>query len=308
MSTHTRSLRGTIGWKLASAGLLTALTLSACQFGTTEGDTEDVAPTADTNDDTNDDTPVADDTDTTEGTDGDAVEATAVADDSDATEGPASTDDDTDSDGDGDADGDNDSDSDTDGDTDGDADGDADSGGDSDAAPGEVAAPGSEFEVGDTVTTHVQALEEGEEYYGYATVATTVVAVEEGDKSLFEEAENSEDFAGYTPWFVTVEHEWLTYEGNPNNNMIPTLVGFNESGGQVGTVINRTWSEGIPGCELDLPLEKDVGGTATSCHVFSVPDDEAVGSVGWRGDDWADGGGSAMDNPYYDDPVLWHVP
>lgn len=283
MTTHTKSQRGSISWKFAGAGLLTALALSACQVGTTE-EPEAVAPTEETNaDDTNetDDAPVADDTDTTEGTD-----------DTDTTEGPAVTED---TDGDDDTDGDGDDD--TDGDTDGDV-----------AAPGEVAAPGTEFQVGDTVTTHVQAGEEGEEYYGYATLATTVVAVEAGDKALFEDAENSEDFEGYTPWFATVEHEWLTYEGNPNSNMIPTLVGFNESGGQVGNVINQTWSAGIPGCELDMPLEKGVGGTATNCHVFAVPDNEAVGSVGWRGDDWADGGGSAMDNPYYDDPVLWLVP
>lgn len=185
---------------------------------------------------------------------------------------------------------------------------DEDTGGAGDAAPGEVPAPGTEFRVGDTVTTHVQALDPGDEYYGYATLATTVTEVEPGDPALFEDASNAADFAGYTPWFVQVEFEWLTYEGAPNSTMTPTVVAFNEAGGEVSPVINSTWSAGIPGCELDLPDEKGVGETGSSCTVFAVPDGESIGAVGWRGDDYADGGGSAMDNPYYDEPVLWVVP
>lgn len=174
-------------------------------------------------------------------------------------------------------------------------------------ASGEVPEPGTEFAIGDTVTTHVQALQEGDEYYGYATLATTVTAAEQADPSLFTEAENAADFAGYVPWFVTVDHEWLTYEGTPNSNMIPTLVAFNSSGGELSSVRNATWTAGIPGCEIEMPDEKKAGETASNCHVFAVPEGEEIGSVGWRGDDYADGGGSAMDNPYYDEPVIWTV-
>lgn len=174
-------------------------------------------------------------------------------------------------------------------------------------ASGEVPAPGTEFAVGDTVTTHVQALEEGDEFYGYATLATTVTAVEQADPTLFTEAENADDFKGYVPWFVTVEHEWLTYEGTPNKNMIPSVVAFNSSGGEVSPVRNAAWGSGIPGCEIELPDDKGVGETASECHVFAVPEGEQIGSVGWRGDDNADGGGNVMDNPYYEDPVIWTV-
>ena len=177
----------------------------------------------------------------------------------------------------------------------------------SSAQPGEVPPPGTEVAVGDTVTTHRQALEQGEEYYGFATLATTVTEVTEGDTALFEEAENAEDFVGYTPWYASAEHEWLTYEGEPNDNMIPNLVAFNSEGGEISPVINSTWSAGIPGCTVDIPDEKGVGEVATDCAVFAVPDGETIASIGWRGDDIIDGGGSASDNPYYDDPVLWTV-
>lgn len=177
------------------------------------------------------------------------------------------------------------------------------------AASGEVPPPGSEFEVGDTVTTHVQTSgEPDDEFFGYATLATTVTSVEKGDPELFESAENAADFEGLTPWYVHVEHEWLTYEGQPNSNMIPRLGAQNEEGGEIGAVLNSTWSAGIPGCELQMPDEKAVGETAVDCHVFAVPDDAAVGAVVWNGDDYADGDGIASDNPYWDEPVLWLVP
>lgn len=176
-------------------------------------------------------------------------------------------------------------------------------------AAGEIPEPGAEFEVGDTVTTHVQTFgEPGDQYFGYATLATTVTLVKEGDKVLFESADNAADLAGYTPWFVMVEHEWLTYEGEPNNNMIPRLGALNESGGELSPVINSTWSAGVPDCAIEMPAEKGVGEKATNCHVFAVPDGEAVRAVTWTGDDYADGGGIASDNPYWDDPVLWLVP
>lgn len=174
-------------------------------------------------------------------------------------------------------------------------------------ASGEVPAPGTTVTVGETLTTHVQALEQGEEYYGFATLATTVTDASPADPALFEEAENAEDLAGYVPWYVTAEHEWLTYEGTPNSNMIPSLVAFNAEGGEVSPIVNATWSAGIPGCTVDLPDDKGVGKTATTCDVFAVPESEEIASVGWRGDDYADGGGSAAGNPYYEDPVLWTV-
>lgn len=174
-------------------------------------------------------------------------------------------------------------------------------------ASSEVAQPGTEVQVGETATTHVQALEEGDEFYGFATVGTTVTDVAAGDPALFEQADNAADFAGLTPWYVSAEHEWLTFEGEPNANMVPPLVGFNSSGGEVSPVINSTWSAGIPGCEPDIPDAKQAGETATSCLVLAVPEGESVASVGWRGDDYADGIGSD-ENPYEDDPVLWLVP
>ena len=170
-----------------------------------------------------------------------------------------------------------------------------------------VPAPGSVFDVGDTVTTHVQALEPGEELYGRATLATTVTSISMGDGSLFASAANAEEFQGFSEWYVQVEHEWLTFEGEPQANMVPTIVGYTDSGLEVRAVYNATDLSGIPGCSIDLPPTEDrgVGETASDCKVFAIPDGLTLESVGWQGDDKIDGDGVASDNPYYDDPVLW---
>ena len=178
---------------------------------------------------------------------------------------------------------------------------------DTDHSDDGVPAPGSVFDVGDTVTTHVQALEPGEELYGRATLATTVTSISMGDGSLFASAANAEEFQGFSEWYVQVEHEWLTFEGEPQANMVPTFVGYTDSGLEVRAVYNATDLSGIPGCSIDLPPTEDrgVGETASDCKVFAIPDGLTLESVGWQGDDKIDGDGVASDNPYYDDPVLW---
>lgn len=262
--------------RLAAAGALTSLVLAGCQAGVVD-DTETPEPVPGDSAPTTEEPTPEDAATTEEPTTEDPTTEEPT------TDGTAVTDQPTDSDG----------------STAGPAGG--------DAAPGEIPPPGAEFEVGDTITTHVQAGQEGDQYYGYATLATTVTSVEPGDPSLFEQAENAADFAGLTPWFVTVETEWLTYEGEPNANMLPSVIAFNKSGGDVSPVLNSTWSAGIPGCELEMPDEKGVGEVASQCRVFAVPDGEAIGAVGWTGDDTADAGEDGR-NPYWDEPVLWLVP
>lgn len=267
--------------RLAAAGALTSLALAGCQAGVVN-DAETPTPVQTDAAPTTEEPPTEESTEE-EPTTEEPVADEPTTDDVEATEDPADA---------------------TDESTEAPSD---DAGGGAGATPGEIPSPGAEFAVGDTITTHVQAGQEGEEFYGYATLATTVTTVEEGDPALFEQAENAADFDGLTPWFVTVETEWLTYEGQPNANMLPTFAAFNDGGGEVSPVINSTWSAGLPECELDMPDEKGVGGVATQCRVYAVPEGESVGAVGWTGDDTADADADGR-NPYWDDPVLWLVP
>lgn len=269
-TTHTRRASSrSSALRLAAAGAVAALALAGCQAGVVEEDTTPVAEPAPTEEETVEDATTEETATEEQTTEEETTEEETTQDDGEPT--------------------------------------DEDEPGA--AASGEVPPPGSEFTVGDTVTTHVQTSgEPDDQYFGYATMATTVTSVERGDPDLFASAENAADFEGLTPWFVHVEHEWLTYEGEPNSNMIPRLGARNEDGGEVSTVLNSTWSAGIPGCELQMPDEKGVGETAVNCHVFAVPDNAAIGAVVWNGDDYADGDGIASDNPYWDEPVLWVVP
>lgn len=176
------------------------------------------------------------------------------------------------------------------------------------AAEGEVPDPGTAVQVGDAVTLHVQALEEGDEYYGYALVSTTVTEIVEADTGLFEQAANAADFLGLSPWFVKVDFEWTTYEGKPNSNMLPRIGAVNSSGGELSPVLNSTWSAGIPGCEIEMPDQKGVGERASNCIVFAVPEGESIGAAVWRGDDTIDGYGTSDGNEYYADPIRWELP
>lgn len=173
---------------------------------------------------------------------------------------------------------------------------------------GEVPEPGTSVQVGETVTLHKQAGEEGEEYYGHALVATTVTEVAPFAENIFEQAANAGDFAGLTPWLVKVDFEWTTYEGQPNNNMLPRIGAVNSAGGELSPVITSTWSVGIPGCQVEMPDEKGVGEKASNCIVFAVPNGESIGAATWRGDDYIDGYGTSDGNEYYADPVRWEVP
>lgn len=191
-----------------------------------------------------------------------------------------------------------------------DEDADADAGEAGGAGSGEVAAPGTTVSVGDTLVTHVQALDEGDDYYGFATVATTVVSVEQGDPEFWQIAANAEEFDGYIPWFVKSEFEWLTYEGQPNSNMLPNLYAYDGAGEMILAVGTSDWTQGIPDCEIEIG-EKGQGGTATNCQVYALPEGQEITAVGWEGDDYADGnysqGNENRENPYQADPVLWTV-
>lgn len=173
---------------------------------------------------------------------------------------------------------------------------------------GEVPAPGTAVQVGETVTLHKQAGQEGDQYYGNALVATTVTEVAPFAENIFEQAANAADFAGLTPWVVKVDFEWTTYEGQPNDNMLPRIGAVNSSGGELSPVLTSSWSVGIPGCQLEMPDEKGVGESASNCIVFAVPSGESIGAAVWRGDDSIDGYGTSDGNEYYADPIRWEVP
>lgn len=174
-------------------------------------------------------------------------------------------------------------------------------------AGGSVPPPGTTVKVGDTITTHVQVLEPADQYYGRATMATTVTEAAPGDPQFWQQASNAEEFDGFVPWFVKVEYEWLTFEGEPNANMISPLTAYTAPGAEAIKVGNSDWTQGIPGCTVDIPDVKEVGAVATNCYLYAVPEGNSLYAVGWQGDEKIDGGGSLGDSPYWDNPVLWEV-
>ncbi|MCT1385391.1 hypothetical protein M4D54_07090 [Brachybacterium sp. p3-SID1565] len=165
----------------------------------------------------------------------------------------------------------------------------------------ELAAPGTEVPVGEAATIHVQVLEEGEEYYGYGVVSTTVTEIVEGDPAIIEQFDEDDqaDLEGMTPWYVKAEHEILSFEGDPNADMTPSLEVQDAEGNRltVGISFGGNLDDD---CDLQLFDQAEPGATASTCDVVFT-DGEPPARVAWEGDDKADGD----DNPYEDAPVVW---
>lgn len=168
-------------------------------------------------------------------------------------------------------------------------------------ADAELAAPGTEVPVGEAATIHVQVLEEGEEYYGYGVVSTTVTEIVEGDPAIIEQFDEDDqaDLEGMTPWYVKAEHEILSFEGDPNADMTPSLEVQDAEGNRltVGISFGGNLDDD---CDLQLFDQAEPGATASTCDVVFT-DGEPPARVAWEGDDKADGD----DNPYEDAPVVW---
>lgn len=181
----------------------------------------------------------------------------------------------------------------------------SDAGGDEQAggsgADAELAAPGTEIPVGEAATIHVQVLEEGEDYYGYGVVSTTVTEIVEGDPTIIEQFDEDDqaDLDGMTPWYVKAEHEIVTFEGDPNADMTPSLEPQDADGNRltVGISFGGNLDDD---CDLQLFDQAEPGATTSTCQVVFT-DGEAPARVAWEGDDKADGD----DNPYEDAPVVW---
>lgn len=165
----------------------------------------------------------------------------------------------------------------------------------------ELAAPGTQVKVGEPATIHVQVLEKGEEYYGYGVVSTTVTEIAEGDPSIIDQFDEDDkaDLEGMTPWYVKSEYEILSFEGDPNADMTPSLEVQDAQGNRV-TVGISFGGNLDDACDLQLFDEAKPGATASTCTVVFT-DGEAPAQVAWEGDDKADGD----DNPYEDEPVVW---
>lgn len=171
----------------------------------------------------------------------------------------------------------------------------------SSGADTELAAPGTQVTVGEPATIHVQVLEMGEDYYGYGVVSTTVTEIVEGDPAIIDQFDEDDraDLEGMTPWYVKAEHEILSFEGDPNADMTPSLEVQDAQGSRV-TVGISFGGNLDDACDLQLFDEAKPGATASTCTVVFT-DGEPPAQVAWEGDDKADGD----DNPYEDDPVVW---
>ena len=166
-----------------------------------------------------------------------------------------------------------------------------------------TAEAGTTLAFGETGTLHVQDFDEGHEYYAFGYVESTVTGVTEGDASFFDQFDDTEEYEGMTPYFITGEHEILHAEGyERGSNLEPTFEGVLDDGtpAQGLIVIGIT---GVEECQEERFEEWVTGATATSCDIALAPEGQSVTGAVWTGDREIDGGWD--ENPYLEAPISW---
>lgn len=149
----------------------------------------------------------------------------------------------------------------------------------------------------------MQDFDEGHEYYAFGYVESTVTGVAEGDASFFDQFDDTEEYEGMTPYFITGEHEILHAEGyERGSNLEPTFEGVLDDGtpAQGLIVIGIT---GVEECQEERFEEWVTGATATSCDIALAPEGQSVTGAVWTGDREIDGGWD--ENPYLEAPISW---
>ena len=166
----------------------------------------------------------------------------------------------------------------------------------------DIAEPGTTLEVGESAVIHVQSGAEEFDYYAYYVVETTVTGIVEGDAAILAQLENAEDLAGYTPYFIVLEHEIISTTGQTNTSMTPTVVGLLADGTEAGGAVSVDGALS-DACPTEVYEEHVVGAVARTCRIALGEPGNPVTGAAWRGDDYADG--TLDENPYADDPVTW---
>lgn len=167
-----------------------------------------------------------------------------------------------------------------------------------------TAEAGTALGFGESATLHVQDREEGHEYYAFGYVESTVTGIEEGDASFFEQFDDTEEYEGMTPYFISAEHEVLFAEGyESGTNLEPTFEGVLDDGTPAQGLIVISMGGGVEECQEDRVDEWVTGATASTCDIALAPEGQSVTSAVWTGDREIDGGWD--ENPYMDDPITW---
>lgn len=170
-------------------------------------------------------------------------------------------------------------------------------------APGAVTGPGTALALGQPAWLNQTETYGEEEVSGGVGVA--VLQVSELDAGLFDQFSNAEEFAGYTPYAVITQHQWLydTPEGYDPSTV--DLFPLDASGADT-EYLTSGFSLNSPGdsCGLLLPEYDEEARVLVSCFVALAKDGAVVTSAEYNGESYQSFIASS-DNPYFPSPVVW---
>ena len=135
-------------------------------------------------------------------------------------------------------------------------------------------------------------------------VGVSVLGIQKLDPKLFDQFSNAEEFEGYTPFGVIVQHQWLYEIPADTTPETIDLFPLGRDGADVQYLTSGFAFSG-PGdsCGLQLPDYDEENQIAVSCFV-ALGESEPVTAAEYNGESYTSFMASA-DNAYFPAPVVW---
>lgn len=169
-------------------------------------------------------------------------------------------------------------------------------------APGAVTAPGTPLAKGQPAWLNQTATYGDQELTG--PIGLSVLDVRALDASIFDQYSNAEEFAGYTPYAITVQQQWFYDVPADFDPSTTDLFPLKEDGsdaeyltGQFGFGATRN------ACGLQLPEYDEETKTLVSC-IVGLSTDLPVTTAQYNGERYTSIIASA-DNQYFNQPLSW---
>lgn len=179
--------------------------------------------------------------------------------------------------------------------------------------PDALTEPGTALEFGETARVPGTAATEDGGAPTDLEVGVTVLAIEEHDESFYDQLSNPEEFAGFTPYAVTVQVDLLPEDiGSYYGVDAAEIFGVLDN----GEYANYLSVSGYGSVDDLCPgiSTQDSDDFDTNCEILLVPAGATLTSVAWDGEE-SNGivnvpsfGDDASPSPYVASPITWNLP
>lgn len=173
-------------------------------------------------------------------------------------------------------------------------------------APGTTTPPGTALAFGqpawlNNTTTYYD--EDSNEQTAEGGVGVSVLEVRALDAAMFEEYSNAEEFAGYTPYAIVIQFQWLYSLPDGEAPDAVDLFPLKEDGSDAEYLTGSFGFGATNECGLLLPDYDPEANVAVTCMV-GLSTDLPVTSAEYNGETYYSFVASS-DNEYFSSPIIW---